>query len=84
MPVNQRTETNYTPYLATAIAEGFCEGEDATAEQKVEAWAYLIETKLAYQMQGFFGRTADSLIDKGLINDQGIIDWYLLDELNEE
>jgi len=26
-----------TPYLATAIAEGFCEGEGASREEQVEA-----------------------------------------------
>ena len=56
-----------TPYLATAIAEGFCEGEGATEEQQVEAWQYLHNTKLAYKLQGWFGRTAQQLIKSGII-----------------
>ena len=58
-----------TPYLATAIAEGFCEGEDATREQQIEAWQYLHDTGMAYNLQGWFGRTARSLIEEGIINE---------------
>jgi hypothetical protein len=58
--------TKLTPFLATAIAEGFCEGEGASEEQQIEAWQYLIDTKLAWSMQGYFGRTASSLIEQGI------------------
>lgn len=57
-----------TPYLATAIAEGFCEGEGATHEQQKDAWQYLHDTRLAYRLQGWFGRTAQQLIRDGVIN----------------
>lgn len=57
-----------TPYLATAIAEGFCEGEDATYDQRVQAWQYLHDTRLAYQLQGWFGREVQRLIEAGIIN----------------
>lgn len=56
-----------TPYLATAIAEGFCEGENATDDEKQAAWQYLHDTGLAYTLQGWFGRTATSLIEQGII-----------------
>lgn len=56
-----------TPYLATAIAEGFCEGEGATEEQQKDAWQYLHDSGLAYKLQGMFGRTAQSLIEQGII-----------------
>ena len=56
-----------TPYLAAAIAEGFCEGEGASESQQIDAWQYLHDTKLAYQLQGFFGRTASSLLQQGII-----------------
>jgi len=65
---NEITKTLMTPYLATAIAEGFCEGENATREQQIEAWQYLHDTKLAYSLQGWFGRTATALIEEGIIN----------------
>ena len=55
-----------TPYLATAIAEGFCEGEEASEEEQIEAWQYLIDTGMAWTLQGWFGRTAHSLIERGI------------------
>ena len=58
-----------TPYLASAIAEGFCEGENATREQQIEAWQYLHDTGLAYSLQGWYGRTAKDLLDQGIIQD---------------
>lgn len=57
-----------TGYLACAIAEGFCEGENATEEQQLEAWQYLHDTRLAYSLQGWYGRTARALIEQGVIN----------------
>ena len=61
-------ETKMTPYLATAIAEGFCEGEGATEKQQIEAWQDLHDTGLAYKLQGWFGRNAQYLIEEGIIN----------------
>jgi hypothetical protein len=58
---------NLTPYLATAIAEGFCEGEGATEKEQLTAWQYLHDTKLTAQLQGYFGRTVQSLIEAGAI-----------------
>ena len=58
-----------TPYLASAIAEGFCEGENATREQQIEAWQYLHDTGIAYSLQGWYGRTAKQLLEEGIIND---------------
>ena len=54
-----------TPYLATAIAEGFCEGENASEEEQIVAWQYLVDTGMA--LQGWFGRTAEALIEQGII-----------------
>jgi hypothetical protein len=56
-----------TPYLATAYAEGFCEGEGASKDEQLTAWQWLHDKKLAYSLQGWFGRTATALIEKGLI-----------------
>ena len=64
------TKTLMTPYLASAIAEGFCEGENTTREQQIEAWQYLHDTGLAYSLQGWYGRTAKQLIEEGIINDK--------------
>lgn len=64
------TKTLMTNYLACAIAEGFCEGEDATREQQIEAWQYLHDTGLAYSLQGWYYRTVTALIEEGIINDK--------------
>ena len=52
-------------YKAVGIAEGFipCENED----QVIEAWQYLLDSGLAYTLQGTFGRTAKALLDQGVI-----------------
>ena len=55
-----------TNYEAVSIAEGFCEGENATREQQIEAWQHLIDTGLAWTLQGWFGRNAQSLIEQGI------------------
>lgn len=52
-------------YKAVAIAEGFEEAE--SEEQYREAWQYLEDTGLAYQLQGSFGRTAQAMIEAGFI-----------------
>jgi hypothetical protein len=53
-------------YQAVALAEGFEEAE--SEDQIIEAWQHLHDTGLAYQLQGWFGRTCQSLIQQGLIN----------------
>jgi hypothetical protein len=54
-------------YTAVAIAEGFEEAE--SVEQIIEAWQLLHDTGLAYQLQGWFGRTARDLIEQGVITE---------------
>ncbi len=56
-------------YTAVAIAEGFCEGENATEEQQIEAWQHLVDTGQAWSLQGWFGRTATALIEQGIIRE---------------
>lgn len=51
-------------YNAVGIAEGFIECEDQKTINK--AWQHLIDTGLAYSLQGWFGRTAESLIEQGI------------------
>lgn len=53
-------------YTAVSIAEGFCEGEGATEAEQIEAWQYLIDTGLAWRLQGWFGRRATELIEAGV------------------
>ena len=60
---------NYQPvmddYTAVALTEGFQEAE--SEEQVIEAWQHLHDTGLAYQLQGWVGRTAQALIEQGVI-----------------
>ena len=72
---NQRTKIKWTSYLATAYAEGFCEGENASLEEQIEAWAYLIKNKICWELQGWFGRSAQNLIDNDMISREGVINW---------
>ena len=61
-----KTEATMKPlsnYDAVGLAEGFVEGTD---DQRIQAWQQLIDTGLAWQLQGGFGRTAVSLIETGI------------------
>tara|TARA_R100001015_G_C4632332_1_gene195752 strand:- start:2729 stop:2917 length:189 start_codon:yes stop_codon:yes gene_type:complete len=50
-------------YTAIGLAEGFIEGSE---EDQVSAWQHLIDTGLCWILQGFFGRTAQRLIEDGV------------------
>ena len=52
-------------FTAVMIAEG---AEEATEEEQIEAWQYLHDTGLAYQLQGSFGRMAHRLLEEGVIS----------------
>jgi hypothetical protein len=51
-------------YTATGLAEGFIEAD--SEEEVFAAWQYLIDTGLAWSLQGWFGRTARDLIANGI------------------
>ena len=65
-----------TGYLATAYAEGFCEGENATEFEQLTAWQWLVDTGQCWTLQGWFGRTAAFLIEQGLIKRKGKYEIY--------
>jgi len=55
-------------YRAVGIAEGF---EEPNNEQEViDAWQYLVDTDIAWTLQGWFGRTAIKLIEQGIIKEK--------------
>jgi len=51
---------------AVMIAEGV---DEADEETQIEAWQFLHDTGLAYQLQGSFGRMARDLIAQGIISE---------------
>ncbi len=55
-----------TQYEAVGLAEGFIEAD--SEDQIIQAWQYLHDTRLAYKLQGWFGRTATSLVEEGIIS----------------
>jgi len=54
-----------TAQQAIGLAEGFIEAE--SEEQVIEAWQYLLDVGLVWQLQGFFGRTAVAMIKDGTL-----------------
>lgn len=55
-------EYTFTPELAVQICEQLVM---ADIEEETAAWQYLIDTGLAWRLQGWFGRTAKRLINDG-------------------
>jgi len=53
---------------AVGIAEGWIEVD--TEEEVIQAWQELVNSGLAWQLQGWFGRTAKHLINEGVITDE--------------
>jgi hypothetical protein len=53
-------------FNAVGIAEGFIEAD--SEEQVIEAWQYLVDSGIVWQLQGWFGRTATDLIERGFIS----------------
>ena len=51
-------------FTAVGLAEGFIDAD--SEEQVIEAWQHLINTGLAWTLQGWFGRTAQALIEQGV------------------
>lgn len=50
---------------ASEAAEGW--GAEYTEEEQLAAWQWLHDTGMAYQLQGFYGRGAQTLIQTGRI-----------------
>lgn len=66
-PRNTKLYKSLTPYMACAIAEGFCEGDEASAKEQLIAWQYIADTGLWRHLQGFYGRTIHALLKEEVI-----------------
>jgi len=72
-------DSEITSYLATGYAEGF---EEASCPKDViRAWSYLCGTRIGYGLQGWFGRAITNLIEQGIMDENGTVDWEQYDEL---
>ena len=56
-------------YTAVALVEGL--DDSASEEQILAAWQYLIDTRVVWRLQGYFGRQAMVLINEGLCSAPG-------------
>lgn len=65
---SQQEGHSMTDYEAVGLAEGFIEAENEG--QIIEAWQHLIDTGLAWRLQGWFGRMAEELIQRGVCHKQ--------------
>tara|TARA_R100000742_G_C4279636_1_gene104894 strand:- start:13576 stop:13803 length:228 start_codon:yes stop_codon:yes gene_type:complete len=52
-----------TNYEAIMIAEGV--NEPKNRKQYLKAWQILVNTGMAWRLQGWFGRTAETMIENG-------------------
>jgi imidazoleglycerol phosphate dehydratase HisB len=77
--------TEITPYLATAYAERFCEGENATIDDIFAAWSYICGTNLHSSLQGWYGRNIHHLIETECMTIDGTLNKELIkSKINEE
>lgn len=59
----------WTTYSACAAIEGF-DGEDHDQVEIVSAFQHLIDTGAVWSLQGWYGRTAQALIEQGFCTPQ--------------
>jgi hypothetical protein len=79
---NQQSSVVWTASKAIGVAEGYIEA--SSTGEVMEAWSYLLVSGLHTQLQGFFGRRVAELIDRGLLDTEGNINWDLVEELDEQ
>jgi hypothetical protein len=76
--------TEITPYLATAYAEGFCEGDGASHTDQIKAWSFLCGTRFEYLLQGWFGRQIKSFIQHQYMINDGTVNWDYIADVDDD
>ena len=66
--VNLAKELVMKTHEAVGIAEGYIPAD--TVEEELKAWQHLIDTGMCWQLQGWFGRQANLLIDNKLCKEK--------------
>jgi hypothetical protein len=54
----------WSPLDAINVVEGV--DGDYTFDEQLRAWQYLIDIGMVWKLQGWYGRTAKALIERGL------------------
>lgn len=72
--INQKSDKKWTIFDATMTAENE-DKHSVGLNIMIEAWAVLVKTKIAYLLQNWFGKTAQSLIEANYLNEDGVINW---------
>jgi hypothetical protein len=73
--------TTFNLELALAYVFSNAEGESATQEQKLEAWAFLIKSSKIWSMKRYMQQAAIEMIELGVIDEEGEINWDIHEEL---
>ena len=60
------------------------EGGDPTVEDVVNLFSYLVKTGQAWSLQGMYGRQAQRLIEAGILDKKGNIDWSKINKAKEK
>lgn len=68
--------TEISPFEATMIAEELQEVDNYA--DYIKSWSYLIGTKIAYSLQGWFGRQARHMIEARFIQADGTVNWEIV------
>jgi hypothetical protein len=69
------------PSVDTIIAY---ETGDLSVEDTLKLFGQLVKNGMAWTLQGHYGRTAASLIERGLIDRRGEVDWDRFEEVRAE
>ena len=67
-----------TSYLAIGVAEGF-ETKNGNTDT-IRAWSYICGKRLYIGLQGWFGRNIHSMIEAGMFDVNGKVNWDVIEE----